>query len=34
MIREPDGRGSDSERASASSIVMVVNWAEALKDKR
>ena len=34
MIKELDGVGSGSPRASTSSIVMVVNWAEALKDKR
>jgi hypothetical protein len=34
MIKESDGNGSDSARAAASSIVMVVNWAETLKDKR
>jgi hypothetical protein len=34
MIKEPDGSGSDAARASTSSIVMVVNWTDALKQKR
>jgi serine/threonine-protein kinase len=34
MIKEPDGSGSDAARASTSSIVMVVNWIETLKEKR
>ena len=34
MIKEPDGTGSDSARAPASTIVMVVNWIETLKETR
>jgi hypothetical protein len=33
MLKEPDSAGSDSARASASSIVMVANFGEALKSK-